>query len=264
MTSTTAPTVLGIDIGGTGIKGAPVEVRRGTLATERFRLLTPQPATPDAVVKSLREIVEKFTWHDRVGVTFPGVVQGGVVRTAANMDKSWVGTDFAGLIKSDLGLSAYVLNDADAAGLAEVAHGAAKRVRGVVLVVTFGTGVGSGLFVDGRLVPNTELGHVELDGRDAEKRVAESVREAKKLSWKKWTRRVNDYLAELEELFSPDLFVVGGGIAKKPDQFLPLLKTRAPVRVAALGNEAGIVGAAMAANQQLRVRSTRPGQGTPV
>lgn len=252
--------VLGIDIGGTGIKGAPVDIRKGSLTADRFRLPTPRPATPEAVLRCVGEIVRHFDWHGILGVTFPGVVAGGVVRTAPNLDRSWPGRDLPELVRRETGLRAQAINDADAAGLAEIAHGVAKRAPGVVVVVTFGTGVGSGLFVDGRLVPNTELGHLELRGKDAERRVAESVREKRSWSWKRWADETNGYLAELDELLSPDLIVIGGGIAKKADAFLPLLRSQAPLRVAALGNEAGIVGAAMAAHHAL---GRRPRQ-TPV
>jgi polyphosphate glucokinase len=246
-------TVVGVDIGGSGIKGAPVNLRTGALTADRYRIPTPQPSTPEAVVTTVAEVIERFTECDILGVTFPGVIVDGVVRTAVNMSEGWIGCNLAELVAAKTGRTAYALNDADAAGLAEVAHGAAKRVPGVVIVLTFGTGVGSGVFLDGKLVPNTELGHLELDGRDAERLVSEGARERKKLSWKKWAKQVNEYLAELEELFSPALLVVGGGIAKQPDDFMPLLKTTAPLRVAALANQAGIVGAAMAA-QRSRAR----------
>jgi polyphosphate glucokinase len=240
--------VLGIDIGGSGIKGAPVDPRSGRLLADRLRLPTPQPATPDAVVGCLAEIIDRFDTDGTIGVTFPGVVTRGVIRTAANVDKSWVGCDLPALVHERTGRVAAAINDADAAGVAEVAHGAARRTKGVLLMLTFGTGVGSGLFVDGRLVPNTELGHLEYDGKDAEKRVAESVRERKQWSWAKWATRTNGYLAMLDALFCPDLIVLGGGIAKNADEFMPLLRARAPLRVAALGNEAGIIGAAMTAH----------------
>ena len=248
--------VLGVDIGGSGIKGAPVDIRSGRLTAERFRIATPEPATPKAVVRVVQQIAEHFAWPGIVGVTFPGVVVDGVIHTATNLDKSWLEVNLPALLREKSGMVARALNDADAAGLAEVAHGCAKGVRGVVLVLTFGTGVGSGLFIDGQLVPNTELGHLELNGKDAERQVAESVREKRQWSWKKWAGHVNGYLAELEALFSPDAVVIGGGVAKKPDSFIPLLRTRAPLHVATLGNDAGIVGAAMAAHQALGRRRT--------
>jgi polyphosphate glucokinase len=239
--------VLGIDIGGSGIKGAPVDTRAGRLVEDRFRVKTPRSGEPDAVVECIGAVAEHWNWRGPVGVTFPGVVRDGVIGTAVNLHPSWVGTNLPALLEERLGLAAVALNDADAAGVAEVAHGAAKGVPGLVVVLTFGTGVGSAMLIDGRLVPNTEIGHLELGGADAERQVAESVREKKGWSWKKWAGHANDYLALVEKLFWPDLIVVGGGIAKQPDDWLPLLETRAPVRVAALGNLAGIVGAAMAA-----------------
>lgn len=239
--------VLGIDIGGSGIKGAPVDTRRGKLVAERFRIETPQPAKPDAVVDTVGEIAKHFAWSGPVGVTFPGVVMNGRVCTAANVDKSWIGQDLPVLLRERCDLDAVALNDADAAGVAEVAHGCAKGARGVVLLLTFGTGIGSALLYDGKLVPNSELGHLQLRGKDAERRAAESVREQKKWSWRKWATNANDYLEMVENLLWPELILIGGGIAKKPDSWLSLLKTRAELRVAALGNEAGIVGAAMTA-----------------
>src|SRR4051794_11653897 len=240
---------LGIDIGGSGIKGAPVDLRRGTLVAERFRVKTPHPAKPEPMLDCVAEVFDHFSLPGPVGVTFPGVVLAdGTVRSAPNLHQDWVGLNVARMAADRLDRDVLVLNDADAAGVAEVAHGAARGQKGVTLVLTFGTGVGSGLFVDGTLVPNTELGHLPMRGKDAEKRVAESVREKKGWSWRKWAGRANDYLAMVEQLFSPDLIVIGGGIAKQPDDYLSLLETRAPLRVAALGNEAGIVGAAMMAH----------------
>lgn len=250
--------VLGIDIGGSGIKGGLVDTRRGTLVGERYRVPTPQGGDVDGIVKCIGEVVEHFPRATGAGITFPGVVTNGTIRTAANVDAGWVGQNLPALVKERLGLTAVALNDADAAAVAESAHGAAKGVSGVVMMLTFGTGVGSGLLVDGTLVPNTELGHLPMNGKDAEKRVAESVREKKKWSWKKWAGPANDYLGMLEALFSPDLFVIGGGIAKAPDKWLPLLKTQAPVKAATLGNLAGIVGAAMTAHKsRSRVDSAR-------
>jgi polyphosphate glucokinase len=239
--------VLGIDIGGTGIKGAPVDVERGTLTADRYRLLTPQPAVPAAVADVFAEVVAKFGGAGAVGATFPAVIRGGVAETAANVDKSWIGEDVAKRLGSAAGRPCVVLNDADAAGLAEVRFGAGRNKKGVVMMVTLGTGIGSALFVDGVLVPNTELGHLELRRKEAEKRASETVRENKNLTWKKWGARVDEYLRHLEVLFSPDLFIVGGGVSKKATKFFGFLKTRAPVVPAQLLNEAGIVGAAVAA-----------------
>ena len=253
--------ILGIDVGGSGIKGALVDVRRGATTTERFRLKTPKPATPERVIDVIGEVAAHFAHKGPVGITFPGVVRDGVVETAANMHKSWIGKNLPDLVKDELALDAVALNDADAAAIAESAHGAAKGVAGLVVLLTFGTGVGSGMVVDGRLVPNTEIGHLELNGKDAERQVAEGVREANGWSWKKWSKAANDYLALVESLFWPDLIVIGGGVAKNPNDWLPLLKTRAELRVAALGNEAGIVGAAKAA-QRAQARTARTASPT--
>src|SRR3954452_417648 len=228
--------VLGIDIGGSGIKGAPVNTLRGSLLDARFRLGTPTGRRPDEVVDAVAEGVRHFDWKGALGLTFPGVVTAGTICTAANLHKSWIGVDLPALVLERVQRNATVINDADAAGVAEVAHGAAKGVAGVVLVLTFGTGVGSAVFLDGKLVPNTELGHLELDGEDAETQIGEAARERKSLSWKKWAKRANRYLVHVEGLLWPDLIVVGGGIAKKPDEWLPLLNSRAPLKVAALGN----------------------------
>ncbi|WP_329567247.1 polyphosphate--glucose phosphotransferase [Kitasatospora sp. NBC_01266] len=242
-----ATEVFGVDIGGSGIKGAPVDLERGELAEPRHKVLTPHPASPESVVAAVKEVVEHFGHRGPVGLTFPGVVIDGRTRTAANVDPGWIGLDAAGLFREALDLPATVLNDADAAGLAEVAHGAGRGSRGVTLVLTFGTGIGSALFVDGALVPNTELGHLELRGKDAEKRASAAARERHELSWPEWAVRVDEYLDLVERLFSPQLVIIGGGVSRKHEKFLPLLKERAAAVVpAALRNDAGIVGAAMA------------------
>lgn len=245
--------VLGIDIGGSGVKGAPVDTASGELTTERFRLETPRPATPDAVAPIVGEVAAHFDWTGPVGVTFPGVITGthGTVHTAANMEPDWIGVDAATLFAKSLRISSgaepRVLNDADAAGVAEVAHGAGRGRNGVVLMLTFGTGIGSALFLNGQLVPNTELGHLELNGHDAEQRASARIREEKDLSWRKWAERVQEYLTLVEKLFSPDLVIIGGGVSNHAEKFLPLLKLRAEIVAAQLANTAGIVGAAMAA-----------------
>jgi polyphosphate glucokinase len=241
--------VLGIDIGGTGIKGAPVDIERGTLTADRYRLLTPQPAKPDAVADVVAQVAAKFGGEGTAGATFPAVILGGVAQTAANVDESWIGEDVAKRLGQAAGRPFVVLNDADAAGLAEMRFGAGHDKKGVVMVITLGTGIGSALFVDGRLVPNTELGHLELQGKEAEKRASESVRENKGLGWKKWGQRVDEYLRHVEKLFWPDLFIIGGGVSKKATKFFEFLKTRAPIVPAQLLNEAGIVGAAVAARE---------------
>jgi polyphosphate glucokinase len=243
-------TVLGIDIGGTGIKGAPVDVEKGELTADRLRILTPHPATPDAVAQVVGELVKHFEWTGPVGCTFPAVMKAGVAMTAANVDQSWIGTDAGAAFGKETGCAMTVLNDADAAGLAEARFGAGRDESGVVIVVTLGTGIGSAVFIDGRLVPNTELGHLLMDGKAAEKRAAASVRENKNMKWGKWAKRVNAYLQYVETLFWPDLFIIGGGVSKKSDRFLPEIKTRASVVPAQLLNEAGIVGAAVAAAER--------------
>jgi polyphosphate glucokinase len=242
--------VLGIDIGGSGIKGAPVDIEAGAMTDERFRLETPRPATPEAVAKVLAEVAGHWKGSDPVGVTFPGVVRHGVIGTAANLHPDWVGLDAEALFTEHTGRRATVLNDADAAGVAEVAFGAGRNVHGVVLLLTFGTGIGSALFLDGRLVPNTELGHLELNGADAELHASDRIREEQDLSWEDWALRLQDYVQLVERLLSPDLIVLGGGVSKKADRYLPYVKVNTPVVPAVLQNNAGIVGAAMATTGQ--------------
>jgi polyphosphate glucokinase len=240
--------MFGVDIGGTGIKGAPVDLDRGELAEERFKVLTPHPATPKSVIDGVAEVVGHFGHSGPLGVTFPGVVVDGVTRTAANVDSGWVGVDARKLLSERLGQPVVILNDADAAGVAEMTFGAGRGRGGTVMLLTLGTGIGSALFVDGHLVPNTELGHLELHGHDAEKRASVKAREDEDLSWEHWARRLKKYLAHVEMLFSPDLFVIGGGVSRKPDKFLPHIHgISAEIVPAELQNNAGIVGAAMAA-----------------
>ncbi|WSJ60998.1 ROK family protein [Streptomyces sp. NBC_01310] len=241
--------IFGVDIGGSGIKGAPVDLERGDLTQERHKVLTPQPAIPDGVAGCVVEVVRHFGWDGPVGVTFPGVVTGGTIRTAANMDGAWVGTDAATLLARELGgMPVTVLNDADAAGVAEMTYGAGRGRGGTVILLTLGTGIGSALFTDGRLVPNSELGHLELHGHDAETRASVKAKEDGELTWERWARRVQKYLVHVEMLFSPDLFIIGGGVSRKPEKFLPLIEgVRAEIVPAKLQNNAGIVGAAMAA-----------------
>lgn len=243
----------GIDIGGSGIKGALVDTETGRLVTPRTRVRTPNPSTPEAVAAVVATMLADANWVGVVGATFPAVIQHGVARSAANVDPSWIGTDVDAVFTAAAGPGSEVtvLNDADAAGIAEARFGAARGVSGVVIVLTFGTGIGSALLLDGCLVPNTELGHLELNGRDAEKGAAASVREEQNLSYKKWAKRVNDYMAHVERLFTPDLFVVGGGVSKDSDKWVPLLELRTPVKPAELLNDAGIVGAAIAARDRL-------------
>jgi polyphosphate glucokinase len=241
----TAEVSFGIDIGGSGMKAAPVDLASGKLTAERYKILTPQPATPDAVAEVVTELMRHFDWSGPVGVTFPAVVRRGVTLSAANVDKSWIGTDADALFTKAAGHDVHLVNDADAAGLAEVRYGAARGRNGVVIVLTFGTGIGSGLFVDGVLVPNTELGHLEIDGHDAEWRAAASARDRDKLSWKDWAKRVERYLRTVVKLFSPELIVVGGGVSRKADRWLPGVDVGTEIVPAALANEAGIVGAAL-------------------
>jgi polyphosphate glucokinase len=240
--------VLGIDIGGSGIKGAPVDTAKGTLITERIKVETPRPALPDSIAKAVQGLVQDFGWTGPAGITFPGVVVNGVTLTAANLDPAWIGLDTRALFDSATGLSSTLVNDADAAGLAEMRFGAGAGHQGTVLMLTFGTGIGSALFRAGILVPNTEFGHIEVRGRDAEERASERVKALHDLSWGKWAGRVDEYLSHVERLTAPELFIIGGGISRKADKFLPLLTSlRATVVPAALHNDAGIVGAALAA-----------------
>jgi len=240
-----------VDIGGSGIKGCLVDLEAGQLIGERLRIETPQPATPDPVYAVVAQIVDSFGWTERIGVTFPGVLKHGVAHTAANVDKSWIGTDVdAGLSKLIPG-SVVTLNDADAAGIAEMRYGAGRKESGVVLMLTFGTGIGSALFVDGHLVPNTEFGHIQVDGEDGERRASASAREREDLDYPKWAKRVDRYLDVLEAGLWPDLIIVGGGVSKKAHKWVPLLTTRTRVVPAELQNDAGIVGAALAAAENL-------------
>jgi polyphosphate glucokinase len=239
--------VLGIDIGGTGIKAAPVDVTEGRLTTERVKIATPRPAEPGPVADVVRQLVDRFSWSGPVGITFPGVVVAGSVRTAPNLDPGWVGVDARGFLGEAAGQPVTVLNDADAAGIAEMRFGAGKGEGGTVLLLTLGTGIGSALFYDGVLIPNTEFGHIEMHGKDAEARASERVREEEALSWGKWAGRVDAYLEKMEQLLAPDLFIIGGGISRKSGKFLPRLTLKARVVPAYLQNDAGIVGAAMAA-----------------
>lgn len=239
--------ILGIDIGGTGIKGAPVDVENGSLLAPRFRLLTPSPSKPKPMAETMAEIARHFAWTGPIGCGFPALVQAGVVRSAANIHKKWIGVDAQALFADVTGCPVIVLNDADAAGLAEMTFGAGRGRNGVVMIITIGTGLGTALFLDGQLVPNTELGHIEIGGQDAELRASDAARQRDKLSWKRWAKRFNKYLNTLERLFSPDLFILGGGASKKHEKFIPLLSVRAEILPAQLLNEAGIIGAALAA-----------------
>ncbi len=240
--------IMGIDIGGSGIKGAPVDVDKGEFMAERERFETPQPSTPAAVAAAVTELVKHFNWTGPIGCTFPAVVLHGVTLTAANVDQAWINTDAEALFRQATNCPVRVLNDADAAGIAEMTFGAGKGHKtGVVILLTFGTGIGSAIFTEGVLLPNTEFGHVELCGKDAEHRAAARIKTEKDLSWKQWGGRVNTYLQYMEKLFTPDLFIIGGGVSKRFEKFSSYLHTRAQIVPAQLQNDAGIVGAAMAA-----------------
>jgi polyphosphate glucokinase len=236
----------GIDFGGTGIKGAPVDVEAGDFAADRERIRTPEQSTPQNVAAIFVDLLARFPdCRGAVGVTVPGVVRHGVVHSAANIDKAWIGTDADALFTKATGREVHVVNDADAAGLAEVRYGAAKGRGGLVIVTTLGTGIGSAMVHDGVLVPNSELGHLEIDGHDAESRAANSARTREDLSWEQWAHRLTRYYRTLERLFSPELFVVGGGVSKDADEFLPLLDLDTEIIPAQLRNKAGVVGAAL-------------------
>jgi polyphosphate glucokinase len=245
--------VLGIDIGGTGIKAAPVDVATGRLTAARVKVPTPQPASPAPVAAAVARLARRFGWSGPVGVTFPGVVARGVIHTAANLDPAWLGQDARAVFAEATGQKVTVLNDADAAGHAEMRFGAGRGEPGTVLMLTFGTGIGSALFTEGVLVPNTEFGHIEIRGKDAEKRASERAREVHDLSWGEWAGRVDEYLRHLEALLSPDLIIIGGGVSRQSGKFLPRITgLRARLVPATLHNDAGIVGAAMAAAGQAR------------
>ena len=248
--------VLGIDIGGTGMKAAPVDLDTGRFLADRVKIATPRPAVPDVVAGVVQKLVETFSWSGPIGITFPGVVMNGVTRTAANLDKAWIGLDARALLSKAAGQDVRLLNDADAAGVAEMTFGAGKSEPGTVFMVTFGTGIGSALFVDGVLVPNTEFGHLEIRGKDAEQRASERAKTAHDMNWKQWAKNVNEYLEHIEALVYPQLIIVGGGISRQSEKFLPLLTgLHARVVPAGMHNDAGITGAAMAAH---------PGSAAPV
>ena len=242
----------GIDFGGSGIKGAPVDVEQGDFTDDKVRIPTPQPSTPEAVAEVFVELLSRFPDSSgAVGVTVPAVVRHGVVASAANIDQGWIGTDADALFTKATGRDVHVVNDADAAGLAEVRYGAAKGRKGLVIVTTLGTGIGSAMVYDGVLVPNSELGHLEIDGYDAEKRAASSIKDSEGLSYPEWAERLTVYYRTLEKLFSPDLIVVGGGVSKDADEFLHLIDVDTEIVAATLRNRAGIVGAALYAAEAL-------------
>ncbi|MCJ7682471.1 MAG: ROK family protein [Candidatus Aminicenantes bacterium] len=238
---------LGIDIGGSGVKGAPVDLKKGDFARERLRIPTPEPSSPKAVAAVVKEITDHFKWDRPIGCTFPAVIKKGIACSAANVDPSWLGTDGETLIREVTGCPTLFLNDADAAGIAEMEYGAGKGRKGVVIMLTFGTGIGSAVFIDGVLVPNTEFGHMEVRGKDAEHRASARIRKEKKLGWKKWAIAVNEFLRRMEILFSPDLFIFGGGVSRRHEYYFSYLKTKTEILPAILENRAGIIGAALAA-----------------
>ena len=242
--------ILGIDIGGTGIKAALVDPIKGIIQSETRKLATPQPAIASSMLRLIHDLIERFNWHGSIGCGYPGVVKNGIIYTAANLDPSWIKVDLASELKQFTTGVVTVVNDADAAGIAEMAFGAGKprnkKGSGVVMLFTLGTGIGSALFVDGHLVPNTEFGHIEMDGVDAEKIAATVVREQENLSWATWAKRVNRYLKYMEMLFSPDCIIIGGGISENPELFFPYLDLKSEVLPAKMANDAGIIGAALA------------------
>jgi polyphosphate glucokinase len=245
--------VLGIDVGGSGIKGVPVDLETGELTGERYRLPTPVNAKPYDVAETVSNLVKHFNYSGLIGVGFPAVIRGGVVKTAANIHHSWIEINAETLFRNATGCQVYVLNDADAAGVAEMKYGIGRdRWKGVVFMITIGTGLGTALFTDGKLVPNTELGHIEIRGKDAEKRASDAARQEKKMSWEEWGGKFNEYLGCLERLFWPDLFILGGGVSKVASKFMPYLHLHTEVAIAQLLNQAGIVGAAQYADLRSR------------
>jgi polyphosphate glucokinase len=242
--------ILGIDVGGSSIKAARVDVRAGRVSGQMHSVPTPRPSTPAALVAVLEDLARALPLEGRVGVAFPSVIKNGVALTAANIDHEWIGTDAATLAAQQIGRPVLFLNDADAAGLAEMRWGAGRQCAGVVIMLTFGTGIGTALFSSGRLLPNTELGHMELHGIDAEKRASAQVRTLENLSFEAWSARVNEYLGAMEALLWPDLFILGGAVSERFAEFAPLLRARAQLRPAQFGNQAGVIGAALAASDE--------------
>jgi polyphosphate glucokinase len=253
--------VLGIDVGGSGIKGAIVDTLTGSLVGERYRIATPDPATPKAMARVVARIVRRFAWNGGVGCGMPGPIKDGRVLALANLDKSWIGVHADQQYSDACGCAVRVFNDADAAGMAEMRFGAGKTLVGVVVVITLGTGIGSAVFVDGVLVPNTEFGQMVVHGKRAEERAAARVRKERNLSWKRWSKYLDEYLHAVEDVLYPDAMIIGGGASKKADKFFPLLTVKTPLYPAALRNEAGIVGAALGADMvAVRARPVRRGR----
>jgi polyphosphate glucokinase len=245
--------ILGVDVGGSGIKGALVDIASGAMTSDRHRIPTPQPSKPKAVARAVAEVTRYFDWQGPVGCGFPAALRQGVPLTAANIHKKWLDTNAATLLAEATGCPVRMINDADAAGLAEMTFGAGRGHGGLVLVVTIGTGLGTALFTDGVLVPNCELGHIEIRGKEAEHRASDAIRKAEDLSWKQWAGRFDEFLCALEHLIWPDLIILGGGASKRYDRFVPYLTVRAEVVPAQMRNEAGIIGAALAAKPLISV-----------
>lgn len=241
--------ILGIDVGGSGIKGAPVDIETGKLLAERIRIKTPKSGEPEPMAEVVSQIAQSFNWTGPIGIGFPAPIKGGVTMMAANVSEKWVGTNADALFTNITGCECTMINDADAAGLAEMSFGAGRGQPGTVIMVTLGTGIGTAIFHRGHLLPNTEFGHLEVKGVDAEFRASDAARQREELSWKKYAKRVNKYLKAMDKLFWPDLFIIGGGISKESEKFLPLLTLETPVVPAQLLNEAGIVGAALAVHR---------------
>lgn len=239
--------ILGIDVGGSGIKGAPVDIETGQLLAERIRIKTPKDGEPEPIAEVVKQIAQSFNWNGPIGIGFPAPIKGGVALMAANVSEKWVGTNADALFSKVTGCECTMINDADAAGLAEMTFGAGRGQPGTVIMITLGTGIGTAIFHRGQLLPNTEFGHLEVEGEDAEFRASDAARQREDLSWKKYAKRLNKYLSTMENLFWPNLFIIGGGISKESEKYLPLLTIETPVVTAQLLNEAGIVGAALGA-----------------
>jgi len=244
--------VLGIDVGGSGIKGSIIDTKTGKLEKPRFRIPTPSPATPDAVAQTIADVAAHFNWKGPIGVGFPAVVQNGIARTASNIDKSWIDTNAEQIISQRTGCPVCVLNDADAAGVAEMKFGAGRKNKGVVILITVGTGIGTVVSTRGKLLPNTEIGHLVLNGVDAERYASDAVRQQQNLTWEEWGGRLNEYLLYVESLFWPDLFIIGGGVSKNDEKYFEKFTVRTRIVPAQLLNNAGMVGAALAAKRAFK------------
>jgi polyphosphate glucokinase len=256
--------ILGIDVGGSGIKGAPVDIRSGKLAAERIRIKTPEGAEPQPVADVVAQIAQSFDWKDPIGIGFPAPIKNGIAMMAANISEKWIGINADELFTSTTGCPCTVGNDADVAGLAEMTFGAGRDQTGTVIMLTLGTGIGTAIFSNGQLLPNTEFGHLEMNGKDAEERASDAARQRKDLSWKKYARRLNRYMMQMEKLFWPDLFIIGGGISKAHEKFIPLLTVQAKIVPAQFQNEAGIVGGALFARDRNKKRKAKSTESSDV